>query len=155
MYEKHMYGKAAEYYAAFYLTMLGYEVTIPNGNPKWDLIIENGQGKLFAQVKSVARNESGDLKVDLRGYRDDKGYNCFDFDLFIIMDRTDNSLYFVPTSDVENNLSVTLKTKAPKVKRPGVRIAEEYKRFDFDYLLHNALVSKIGWRNVNNNKVSS
>ena len=132
VYERHLSGKESEYFAAYQLTKLGFDVVIPTGNPRYDLIVEKEAKRYFIQVKSGIMRE-GSLKINLRGNSDTKGYTSRDIDLFVIHERTSNDLLFLPIEEIEGQVSVCFRYEKPKkIFSHRTRLAQNYMKFPFE-----------------------
>ncbi len=130
MYDRHKYGKASEYFVAYYLTNLGYDVVMVTGNPRYDMIIESDKGRLFVQVKSGKKSED-ELKINLRGNNDTKRYSSKEIDLIAIHERTENKVLFVPIREIEGQVSICLRYTPPKkIYSHRTRLIEDYIDFN-------------------------
>lgn len=126
MYVRHMHGKGSEFYVAYRLTILGYNVTFPHGTPRYDLIAESQKGRLFIQVKSTEEVD-GLIKVNLRGNCDTTGYSAKDIDVFAIHERKSGDIYYIHISELEGKTSVCLReSPPPKLKTHRTRLAKDY-----------------------------
>ncbi|MGC4375740.1 group I intron-associated PD-(D/E)XK endonuclease [Fictibacillus sp. Mic-4] len=144
MYDRHQFGRESEFYVAYYLTKLGFEVNFPTGNPRWDILFENKHGRYFAQIKS-AKVVDGEMKVNLRGNNDRKGYTKEDVDLIIIHERESNGVYFVPIEEVDGRVSILLRTEPPK------KFVSKLTRFAKDYTKFPYALNETGNRSTNAN----
>jgi Holliday junction resolvase-like predicted endonuclease len=142
MYEKHKYGKASEYFVAYHLTNLGYDVVMVTGNPRYDMIIESDYGRLFVQVKSGIKNNNDELKVNLRGNDNTKRYTSREIDLIAIHERNENKVYFVPIGEIEGKVSIVLRYSQTQRTYAKTKYAENYLQFNEEWFrnIHNNLV---------------
>lgn len=132
IYERHKYGKMSEFYVAYLLTKNNYDVFLPTGNPKYDLIAEKRGERLFIQVKSGRRTEDT-LKINLRGNSDTKAYTHKDVNVFAIHERKDNEVYFIPQEEVSGQVSVCLRfTKPPRIISHRTRFASDYRKLPLE-----------------------
>lgn len=129
MYERHRNGKLSEFFVAYKLTEMGYDVYFPTGNPKYDIIAERDGHRNFIQVKSGLRNGET-LKINLRGNSDTQRYSPSEVDVFAIHERSDDEVYFVPISEVNGQISVCLRyADPPSIKSHRTRFAKDYTEF--------------------------
>lgn len=129
MYDRHLHGKLSEYFVAYELTRIGLDVTIPSGNPRYDLIVESETARYFVQVKSTYRKED-EIKVNLRGNSDTKAYTKRDVDIIAIHDRSNNEVYYLPIEELRGQVSICLKyEQQKKIVSHRTRMAADYKQF--------------------------
>jgi hypothetical protein len=130
LYDRHKHGKASEYFVAYHLTNLGYDVVMVTGNPRYDMIIESEKGRLFVQVKSgIKKND--ELKIGLRGNSDTKRYTSREIDIIVIHERSENKVIFLPINDIEGQVSICLRYNPPtKIYSHRTRLIENYIKFD-------------------------
>jgi hypothetical protein len=132
MYDRHRSGKLSEYYVAYELTKLGFDVTLPTGNPRYDLIIENETSRYFVQVKSTYR-KGDEVKVNLRGNSTTKAYEASDIDLIVIHERNTNDVFYVPIDEIDSQVSICLRYEAPKkILSHRTRMASDYRKMPFE-----------------------
>lgn len=108
LYEPQMNGKASEFYVAYDLSQLGYEVVMVTGNPRYDLILESDKGRLFVQVKSTYKKEK-EIKVNLRGNSNTRRYNSKEVDIKAIHERSENKVIYIPINEVEGKSSISMR----------------------------------------------
>ncbi|AXN39798.1 group I intron-associated PD-(D/E)XK endonuclease [Peribacillus butanolivorans] len=129
MYDKHQSGKISEFYVAYELSNLGFDVYFPTGNPRYDLIAEKGNQRYFVQVKSGLR-KSEQLKINLRGNSTTKGYTQDDVDLIAIHERSENKVVYLPIEEIQGQVSVCFRYEPPnKIYSHRTRLMENYTKF--------------------------
>jgi hypothetical protein len=127
MYDRHQKGKLSEYFVAYKLTEMGFDVIMPTGNPRYDLSVETASVRYFIQVKSSFES-NGEIKVSLRGNNDTNGYHRGEVDIIAIHNRVNNEIYYVPISEVSGKVSICLRTHPPKC------YVSKLSRFTNDYV---------------------
>lgn len=124
-------GKLSEYYVAYKLSENGFNVVVPTGAPRYDLIAEKGDDRYFIQVKSVARQDDL-LKVYLQTSKALVGYRPNEVDIIAIHERKENKIYFVPISDIEGLTAITLRfTERFGTQGRKTHYAKDYEAFPY------------------------
>lgn len=124
-------GMLSEYYVAYKLSEWGFNVAVPTGTPRYDLIAEDGDVRYFIQVKSALRNEEL-LKVYLQTSKDRVGYTPAEVDIIAIHERADNKIYFVPIDDIEGLTAITLRfAERSSAQGRKTHYAKDYESFPF------------------------
>lgn len=131
MYSRHQSGKTSEYYVAYELSLQGFDVYFPTGNPRYDLIAEKNEKRYFIQVKSGIKKD-GELKINLRGNSNTKRYTKDDVDLIIVHERTENKVLYLPIEEIHGQVSVCFRYNPPeKIFSHRTRLIKNYIKFPF------------------------
>jgi hypothetical protein len=119
-----MLRKAAEHFAVYYFTRLGFDVLIPNSAQEYDLMVDfPDEGLKKVQVKSSSFSApSGNYEFALKKTRhNSKGsrvvfYTKEECDYFFLMDVNENA-WLIPFKFLENTGSTV-----PALRYPGYKV---------------------------------
>lgn len=92
------------------LVEMGYSVSVPVSEERYDLILDTGSKLLKIQVKrGYYRSDTPNHKMacDFRAGRDNKKYDEGDVDAFIVYDPRDELLYWEPFDEAPQSTDRT------------------------------------------------
>lgn len=112
-------GDYSEMYIMTRFIKLGYNVSIPFGDYRYDLIIDGGSDLYKIQIKT-SKNYDGSFAFDC-------SYTKNDIDYFVVFNKANEKIYCVPVEETFKS-NMRLRTEDPKNgQTKGINYANEYK----------------------------
>lgn len=128
-------GKIAELLVEIRAYELGYIVSRPTRDCRYDLIIDDGEKLHRVQVKYVNKKctkSTGSVLVDLRRWAGDKrwetrNYHSSEIDVLVVYIPAINKLCWIPISEIDDKPSFTIRYEPCKNNQScGVHTIEEF-----------------------------
>lgn len=121
-------GNLTESAVIRFLLKRGFEIALPVGVHRYDLVVKFGNEFLRTQIKTGHR-ENGSLSFKTstnseNGIR--HGYTKEEIDVFLVYDSTDDKLYKVPIFLVDTNCEFYLRLEELKRKNKRTHWAKEF-----------------------------
>lgn len=133
-------GDQSEVLVEARLMELGYAVSRPTTEERYDLVVDVGDQFVAVQVKRMRRKESGVLRFDCQsnfnGVTEGKTYTTDEIDGFIAHNPEDDSMYWVSVEDAPKT-SMSVRDCEPSNPSPNIN-------WHTDYLLEAEFVDQFG-----------
>jgi hypothetical protein len=133
MFDSYKKGQIASLKVQLRATELGYTVSIPTVESRYDLLIDDGTKIQRVQVKYCDRSRSdnsGSVELDLRkqcrGWGKRKPYTRAEVDAVVVYIAYVDRCYWLPAEKFDGVKSITLRLDTPKRLGKVMHFAKEY-----------------------------
>jgi hypothetical protein len=111
------------------LINLGFAVSTPSTEERYDLVVDSGEEFIAVQVKRMRESGCGslvfDCKSNFNGIKDGETYTSEEIDGFIAHDPNTDEMYWVPINEAPKS-NMRIRKTDPKKKSGNINWHEDY-----------------------------